>query len=32
MAAIVIRHNPKATWLTGLAGVRATARDMVHHP
>lgn len=29
MAAIVIRHNPKATWPTGLAGVRATARDMV---
>ncbi len=29
MAAIVIRHNPKATWLTGLAGGRATARDMV---
>ena len=26
MAAIVIRHNAKATWLTG---VRATARDMV---
>lgn len=29
MAAIVIRHNPKATWLTGLAGVRAAARDIV---
>jgi hypothetical protein len=29
MAAIVIRHNPKATWLAGLAGVHATARDMV---
>ena len=26
MAAIVIRHNAKATWLTG---VRASARDMV---
>ena len=29
MAAIIIRHHPKATWLTGPAGVRATARDMV---
>ena len=29
MAAIVIRHDPEATRLTGLAGVRATARDMV---
>jgi hypothetical protein len=29
MAAIVIRHNAKATRLTGLVGVRATARDMV---
>jgi hypothetical protein len=28
MAAIVIRHNAKATWLTGLADARATARDM----
>jgi membrane protein implicated in regulation of membrane protease activity len=30
MAAIVIRDNAnaKATWLTSLAGVRATARDM----
>jgi len=26
---VIIRHNPKATSLTGLAGVRATARDMV---
>jgi hypothetical protein len=30
MAAIVIRDNAKATWLTGLAAVRAKARDMVH--
>jgi hypothetical protein len=29
MAAIVIRDNAKATWLTSLAGVRATACDMV---
>ena len=29
MAAIVIRHDPEATRLTGLAGVCATARDMV---
>ena len=29
MAAVVIRDNAKATWLTGLAGVRAKARDMV---
>jgi hypothetical protein len=29
MAAIVIWHNAKATWLTGLDGVRATARGMV---
>ena len=29
MAAIVIRHNPKAARLAGLAGVRATARGMV---
>jgi hypothetical protein len=30
MAAIVVRDNAnaKATWLTGLAGVRATACDM----
>jgi hypothetical protein len=28
MAAIVIRDNAKATWLTGLAGVRAQARGM----
>ena len=30
MAAIVIRDNATVTWLTGLAAVRATARDMVH--
>ena len=30
MAAIVIRANAKATWLTGLAAVRAKACDMVH--
>jgi hypothetical protein len=30
MAAIVIRDNAKATWLTGLAAVRAKACDMVH--
>ena len=29
MAAVVIKHNPRATWLTGLAGVRATGRDTV---
>jgi len=29
MAAIVIRDNAKATWLTGMAGVRAKACDMV---
>jgi hypothetical protein len=29
MAAIVSRHNPKPTWPTGLAGVRATARGTV---
>lgn len=29
MTAIVIRHNAKVTWLTGLDGVRATARGMV---
>jgi energy-coupling factor transporter ATP-binding protein EcfA2 len=29
MAAIVIRDNAKATWLTGLAGVRAKACDMI---
>jgi hypothetical protein len=29
MAAIVIRDNAKATWLTGPAGVRAKACDMV---
>ncbi len=29
MAAIVIRHSPKATWLAGLAGGRATTCDMV---
>ena len=28
MAAIVIRDNATATWLSGLAGVRAKARDM----
>jgi hypothetical protein len=28
MAAIAIRDNAKATWLTGLAGVRAKACDM----
>ena len=30
MAAIVIRDNAKATWLAGLAAVRAKACDMVH--
>jgi len=29
MAAIIIRDNATATWLTGLAGVRAKACDMV---
>ena len=29
MTAIVIRDDAKATWLTGLAGVRSTARGMV---
>jgi hypothetical protein len=29
MAAVVIRDNAKATWLTGLAGVRANACEMV---
>jgi len=29
MAAIVIRENAKATWLTGIAGMRAKAREMV---
>jgi len=29
MTAIVIRDNAKATWLTGMAGVRAKACDMV---
>jgi hypothetical protein len=29
MAAIVIRDNAKATWLTGMVGVRAKACDMV---
>jgi hypothetical protein len=29
MAAIVIRQNAKAAWLTGIAGVRAKAREMV---
>ena len=28
MAATVIRDNATATWLSGLAGVRAKARDM----
>jgi hypothetical protein len=28
MAAIVIRDNAKAAWLTGTAGVRAKAREM----
>jgi len=28
MAAIVIRNNATATWLSGLAGVRAKACDM----
>jgi hypothetical protein len=28
MTAIVIRANAAATWLAGLAGVRAKARDM----
>jgi hypothetical protein len=29
MAAIVIRENPKATWLTGIAGIHAKARRML---
>ena len=29
MAAIVIRENAKATWLTGMAGVRTRACDLV---
>jgi len=29
MTAIVIRDDAKATWPTGLAGVRVRARDMV---
>jgi hypothetical protein len=29
MVAIVFSQNAKATWLTGVAGVRAKARDMV---
>jgi len=29
MAAIVIRQNAKAAWLTAIAGVRAKAREMV---
>jgi len=29
MAAIVTRENAKATWLTGIAGVRAKAQAMV---
>jgi hypothetical protein len=29
MAAIVIRQNAKAAWLTGIAGVRTKAREMV---
>jgi hypothetical protein len=29
MAAIVIRENAKATWLTGVASVRAKGCDMV---
>jgi len=29
MAAIAIRDNAKAAWLTGIAGVRAKAREMV---
>jgi len=28
MTVIVIRENAKATWLSGMAAVRATARDM----
>jgi hypothetical protein len=28
MTVIVIRENAKATWLSGVAAVRATARDM----
>src|SRR5580700_29203 len=29
MAAIVIRQNAKAAWLTAIAGARAKAREMV---
>src|SRR5262249_31981874 len=29
MTAIVIRENAKATWLTGMAGLRARACDVV---
>jgi hypothetical protein len=29
MAAIIIRQNAKAAWLTGIAGVHAKAREMV---
>jgi hypothetical protein len=29
MTAIVIRENAKATWLTGMAGVRTRASDLV---
>jgi hypothetical protein len=29
MTAIIIRQNTKAAWLTGIAGVRAKAREMV---
>jgi hypothetical protein len=29
MTAIVIRENAKATWLTGMAGVRTRACDLV---
>ena len=29
MAAIVIRENAKAAWLTGIAGLRAKAREML---
>jgi hypothetical protein len=29
MAAIVIRENAKAAWFTGIAGVRAKARERV---
>jgi hypothetical protein len=29
MAAIAIRENAKAAWLTGIAGLRAKAREMI---